>query len=308
MKQIIQIFFITLSIIFINTSCNILESENDKIKFKGKVVYVEHYDNSKKTELTIINIDGTNKRVIDTSEKFYIYDPSWSKDGKRILYTVAYHLLLINEDGTSKQNLDAQLAVLTPKFSPDEKFIVYNLFGATSARAVLFDISKRQVVKRLYETSESCDFGSNPWKNDNQNILLSAQITRGGNFGLYFIDINSGNIDTIITSPLRLFNRPVLSNDKMEIIYSTTYNSYYGTLNRLDINAKKNKELTFTIPNLKIFHPKYWTKDKRFLFFTIKNDSNNEFLVDLLYHDFLTGKTEHLLKNISYDCDIWLEE
>ncbi|MEW6507813.1 MAG: hypothetical protein AB1432_08735 [Bacteroidota bacterium] len=311
MNKII-LLVVAAELIFLVTTCDTVESEIDKPNFKGKVVYVTRYIDSHKTELTIMNFDGTNKRAIDTIERkgVYIYDPCWTKDGKKILYTVARNLLLINEDGTSKQDLKAQLQVLTPKFSQDEKFIVYNLFGASPERPVLFDIARGKIIKQLCETSHSQDFGPNPWTSDNQKVLLHAQLERNGYYGLYFVDITTGNVDNIITSSQRLFNRPLLSSDETEIIYSTTYSllKNYGTLNRLDIKTKKNTELIFSIPNLSILHPKYWTQDKRYLLFTVKNESSNEFIADLLYHDFMTGKTDYLLKNISYDIDVWLEE
>lgn len=307
----IMLLVIAVGLMLFFTTCDTVENGTDKPYLKGKVVFVTHYDDSPKTELTIMNIDGTNKKLIDTSEKFYIHEPSWFHNGKNLLFTIAsLKLFLINEDGAGKQDLNAQLNILSPRISPNEKYIVYNLFGAAPERPVLFDIVERKIVKQLCETSYSADFGPNPWTSDNQKVLLHAQLERYGNYGLYFVDVATGNIDTIITSQQGLFNRPLLSKDETEIIYSTTYtlvSSTYGTLKRLDIKTKTNTELTFSIPNLRILHPKYWTQDKRFLLFTVKNESSKEFIADLLYHDFLTGKTDYLLKNISYDIDIWLE-
>ncbi|MEW6653224.1 MAG: hypothetical protein AB1394_07115 [Bacteroidota bacterium] len=306
----IMLLVIAAGLILFITACDTVENEIDKPNFKGKVVYVTRYDDSPKTELTIMNIDGTNKKVIDTNEKFYIYEPSWSRNGGKILYIIALNLLVINSDGTGRLYVNPPLRANTPKLSHDEKFIVYNREDIAPSRPILFNISDRK-EKLLVQTSESSDFGPNPWARDNQRILLSARIQRHGNYGLYFVDITTGKVDTIMTSPQRLFNRPLLSRDESEIIYSTTYsllNPNYGRLYRLDINTKMTTELLFSMPNLKILHPKYLTKDKRFLFFTVKNDSNKEFIADLLYHDFLTGKTDYLLKNISYDIDIWLEE
>jgi Tol biopolymer transport system component len=308
----IIILVIAAGLMLFVTACDTVDNELDKPNFRGKVVYVIHYYDSDRKELAVMNIDGTNRKVIDTAEKIYINlsEPSWSKDGKKILYTVARNLFLINEDGTSRQDLKAQLQVLTPRFSSDEKYIVYNLFGSSPERPVLFDIAGGKIIKQLYETSNSQDFGPNPWTKDNQKVLLHAQLERNGNYGLYFVDIISGGIDTVITSPQRLFNRPLISNDETEIIYSTTYSllGNYGSFSRLNVKTKKSIELKFSIPNLRILHPKYWTQDKRYLLFTVKNESSNEFIADLLYHDFMTGKTDYLLKNISYDIDVWLEE
>lgn len=312
MKKII-LLVLAVEIMFWVIACGTVENEIDNPNFKGKVIYVTRYDDSPKTELTLMNIGGTNKKIIDISEKLnvYIYDPSWSKDGKKILYTVGGHLLFINEDGSSKQDLNAQFAVLTPKLSPDENYIVYNLFGSSPERPVLFDMTKGKVVKQLCETSHSQDFGPNSWTRDNQKVLLHAQLERNGDYGLYFVDVNSGGMDTIITSPQRLFNRPLLSKDEMEIIYSTIFwgaSSGYGDLYRLNIKTKETLKLSFSINNLKIMFPKYWTNDKRYLFFVADNDDERRATCDLLYHDFLTGKTDYLLKNISYDIDVWLEK
>ncbi|MBS3944270.1 MAG: PD40 domain-containing protein [Melioribacter sp.] len=310
MRNKIILLVLAAGIIFLVTTCDTVENEIDKPNFKGKVVYVTYYEDSPKTELTIMNIDGTNKRAIDTSEKFSISEPSWSKDGKKILYTIALNLLLINSDGTGRLYVDPPRRANTPKFSPNEKFIVYNVEDIAPSRPILYNISDRN-EKLLVQTSESCDFGPNPWTNDNQKVLLNAQIERYGNYGLYFVDITTGRIDTIITSPQRLFNRPLLSSDETEIIYSTIFwgaSSGYGDLFRLNIKTKETVKLSLSIKNLKIMFPKYWTKDKRYLLFVVDNDDEKRYTSDLLYHDFLTGKTDYLLKNISYDIDIWLEE
>lgn len=311
MNKIILLVFAAGLMIFV-TTCDTVENRIDKPNFKGKVVYVTYYDDSPKTELTIMNINGTNRRVIDTSEKFYINEPTWFLNGRKLLFTIAsLKLFLINEDGTEKQDLNAQIKILSPRISPNERYIVYNLFGAAPERPVLFDIAKGKVVKQLCETSNSFDFGPNPWKKDNQSVLLNAQLEMNGDYGLYFVDINSGGIDTIITSPQRLFNRPLLSKDETEIIYSTIFwgaSSGYGDLYRLNTKTKETVKLSLSIKNLKIMFPKYWTSDKRYLLFVADNDDERRSTCDLLYHDFLTGNTDYLLKNISYDIDVWLEE
>jgi Tol biopolymer transport system component len=311
MNKII-LLVVAAGLIFLVTTCDTVESEIDKPNFKGKVVYVTRYIDSHKTELTIMNFDGTNKRAIDTIERkgVYIYDPCWTKDGKKILYTVARNLLLINEDGTGRLYVDPPRRANTPKFSPNEKFIVYNLEDVAPSRPILFSITDLK-EKLLLQTSHSADFGPNPWTSDNQKVLLHAQLERNGYYGLYFVDIISGDVDTIITSSQGLFHRPLLSSDETEIVYSTIFwgaSSGYGDLFRINIKTKETLKLSFSINNLKIMFPKYWTNDKRYLLFVADNDDERRATSDLLYHDFLTGKTDYLLKNISYDIDIWLEE
>jgi len=101
MKERIIISVIITGLMFFITTCDTVENVIDKPNFKGKVIYVTYNDGSPKSELSVMNMNGTNKRVIDTSEKFYIYDPSWSKDGKKILYTISTSkLFFINEDGS----------------------------------------------------------------------------------------------------------------------------------------------------------------------------------------------------------------
>lgn len=320
MKKIILLVIAAGLILFV-TTCDTVENDIDKLSFKGKVVYVTYYDDSPKTELTIMDIDGTNKRIIDTSEKFYLNEPSWAADGKKMIYgtrTSIYGSIvaIIDEGGKNKMQIYHKggsaplIGGDTPKFSSNGKYFLYNHINIAGITPIIFKLEDSTVVI-ISRTADVYDVGPNPWTSDNRKVLLSAQLERYGNYGLYFVDITTGYIDTIITSSQRLFNRPLLSRDENEIIYSTSYtlmSSTYGTLKRLDIKTKNTTELKFSVPNLKILHPKYWTKDKRFLLFTVKNDSKKEFIADLLYHDFLTGKTEYLLRNISYDIDVWMEE
>jgi len=157
MNERIIFSIIAAGLMFFITTCDTVENVIDKPGFKGKVVYVTHYDDSPKTELTIMNIDDTNKRVIDTSEKFYIYEPSWSMDGSKILYTVALNLLAINSDGTGKQYVDPPRRADTPKLSPNGKYIVYNVEDVSPSRPILYYILDR-LEKRLCETYYSQDF------------------------------------------------------------------------------------------------------------------------------------------------------
>lgn len=320
MRKKIILLVLAVGIMFLLTTCDTVENGIDKPNFKGKVVYVTHYDDSQKTELTIMNIDGSNKRVIDTSEKFYIREPNWSKDGKTIIYVglsgwFGGRLSIISENGTGKEFLQRKnnvgfvseiISGDMPRFSPNGEFFVYNSIGDPGAFPIvnkLFEWSE----KWLLEIDDANDVGQKPWFSDGKRVIISAKIKNEQ--GLYVIDFVSDNYEKLAVAQ-QSFQRPILSPDEKDIIYSTTSygGNHYGSLFQLNINTKEITKLSFSITGLKIMFPKYWTKDKRYLLFIADNDDERMATCDLLYHDFITGKTDYLLKNISYDIDVWLEE
>lgn len=318
MKRIITI----VGAILLLTTCDTVENVIEKPNFKGKVVFITYYDTSKLKELTVMNIDGTNKRVIDTCEPLGMLEPDWSKDGKKIIYVMQSAvngglLGVINEDGSGKKSIKRKVGNgfddlrngSTPRFSPNGEFFVYESNGTGGTTPALYTFSD-STTKLLYEPFSSYEFSHNPWTKDSKKVLASAQLVRNGDHGIHLIDINSGEIETLISNPQTYFMRPLFSQDEEEIIYSTKVygSSNIGNLYHLNVKTKVITKLTFSITNLKLMFPKYWTKDKRFLLFTADNEDDKQYTSDLLYHDFLNGKTDYLLKNVSYDIDVWLEE
>ncbi len=322
MKERIIFSVIAAGLMFFITTCDTVENVIDKPSIKGKVVYVTYHDTSKLKELTVMNIDGTNKRVIDTCEPLEMLEPDWSKDGKKIIYVMQAAvngglLGVINEDGSGKKPIKRKVGNgfdeirngSTPRFSPNGEFFVYESNGTSGTTPALFSFSD-STTKILYDPYYSYEFGHNPWTKESKKVLASAQLKRNGERGIHLIDIYSGEIESLISNPQNYFMRPLFSQDEEEIIYSTKIygSSNIGSLYHLNVKTKVITKLTFSINNLKIMFPKYWTKDKRFLLFTADYEDGKQYTSDLLYHDFLTGKTDYLLKNVSYDIDVWLEE
>jgi Tol biopolymer transport system component len=99
-----------------------------------QIVYGWHKENNTKkeyiSELHIVNVDGTNDRLI-TSGKVY-YDPvDWSPDGKHILYLAngeSFGIMIYSlTDGTEKQILDlGKRRIWSAHFSSDSKYIVFS--------------------------------------------------------------------------------------------------------------------------------------------------------------------------------------
>ncbi len=69
----------------------------------NSIAYVSYPQNSQ-AELTIMNADGNNKRVV-YSNPDSISDPDWSPDGGTLLFEILNNLYRVNIDGTELVNL-----------------------------------------------------------------------------------------------------------------------------------------------------------------------------------------------------------
>ena len=93
--------------------------------YNGRVVGSERVEGEGASQIFTFAPDGSDRRQLTTSGSNII--PSWSRDGKRILFTCDNEIFVMNADGGEKRQLtfDTPGANITPVESPDGMHIAF---------------------------------------------------------------------------------------------------------------------------------------------------------------------------------------
>ena len=146
-------------------------------------------------EIYTVDTDGSNHFVRLTNDTIYDDAPSWSPDGKKIIYSHALNpgwgeLYVMNSDGTNSVRLGpANVFVTHPDWSPDGTKIVF----AEKLTALSFEI-----VVANADGSNLTRLTANPasaepsWSPDGQKIVFSSQ--QAGDNEIYTMNSNGTGI------------------------------------------------------------------------------------------------------------------
>ena len=91
----------------------------------GRIVGSERVDGEGSSQIFSFAPDGSDRKQLTSAGNNII--PSWSRDGKRILYSCNYEIWLMNADGSGKRQLtfSTQGGNFAPVESPDGKLIAF---------------------------------------------------------------------------------------------------------------------------------------------------------------------------------------
>ena len=167
-------------------------------------------------EIYVMDADGGNQRNL-TNDLHLDWDPSWSPDGKRIVFVsqrdghfrsrfgITSEIYVMDADGGNQRNLTNDLHLdWDPSWSPDGKRIVFvsqrdghfrSRFGITSEIYVIDADGMNE--QRLTENPQNDWFPS--WSPDGKRIVFSSQ--RDGHFEtkfaitheIYVMEADGGN-------------------------------------------------------------------------------------------------------------------
>ena len=178
---------------------------------QAQIAFVSHRDGN--AEIYVMDIDGSNQRRL-TNNRDKDYSPSWSPDGKRIVFMSnrdghlrddipgisTYEIYVMDADGGNPQNLTNDLNDdRNPSWSPDSKRIVFS-----SARDGNF-IGELGITSEIYlmdadggnqqRLTENRKNDRSPvWSPDGKRIAFASD--RKGdfeNYEIYVMDADGGN-------------------------------------------------------------------------------------------------------------------
>jgi len=157
----------------------------DLTSLSGRIVF----DNSQ--DVWSINADGTGLRRL-TRSPWPEFDPSWSPDGRFIVYRSEPHdypeLWVMNADGTGHHRLTRDGGF--PTWSPDGSMIAYAPGGGPSGRSSIVIMNADGSGRRRLPHT---DYGEYPsWSPDGKQIAFNSNLSGEGL--MYIVDVDGSRV------------------------------------------------------------------------------------------------------------------
>ncbi len=204
----------------------------------GQVVYwsnaVDTDSNSKSDSgvynLWKINLDGSNRVQLTFDEtnslksgdqNLLVNDaPSWSFDGKKIIYSIEGDIWMMDSDGFNPETLLLDHSALCPQFSPDGKSILFITDLDNNVYNIWTMSLSDKSLKKLTAYTD-WNVGSPSFSMDGRKILFN--LYRSNTTQVYTIDAADGGNPVNITNDNRSLCPKFAQNDR-KILYCS-----YGT-------------------------------------------------------------------------------
>jgi Tol biopolymer transport system component len=199
-----------------------------------------------------INLDGSNRvqitfdetNSLKTSDQNLLVNdaPTWSFDGKKILYSIEGDIWMMDSDGFNPESVLLGHSALCPQFSPDGKSVMF-ITNADDTVYNIWTVTLPDKSLKKLTTYTDWNVGSPTFSMDGKKILFN--LYRGDSTQVYTINSADG------LNPLNLTNNghslcPKFAQNDRKILYSS-----YGTGDDvgLDIymansNGTESKSLT----------------------------------------------------------------
>jgi len=209
---------------------------------------------------------GEPRKIIEGGQ-----NPSWSWDGKRLVFERDYDLWIANADGSNQTSVeglprtDLLLADRNPALSPDGSTIAF--FQKDKGPIGDIWVIPTQGGKARQLTFDS-NFGGTPaWTPDGQSIIFSS--LRGGSRTLWRIAASGGQPEPLLVSAGE-DTEPAISRDGHQLIYTNTRNNFLLQLT----DPASGKTTTLTESRVDLVDPSFSPKSDRVLFFNVSNDGD----------------------------------
>ena len=155
-----------------------------------KIAFYAYYDNARTWSINVMNIDGSNRKRLTTKKYVEDTSPSWSYDGKQIIFTRSenkvYQLWIMNSDGSNSHKLNFPFA-LHANFLSNSK-IIYSTHWKDSGEICIANVDGTDVVQLTNNNSVDGDPKISP---DGKQVVFFSG--RDGNYEVYKMNIDGSN-------------------------------------------------------------------------------------------------------------------
>ncbi|HBX67284.1 MAG TPA: hypothetical protein DEG32_14410, partial [Balneolaceae bacterium] len=208
----IRTFLFTISFACIISGCDLLDDNNPKPEIPGKIVFskIENANGNAGTQIYKMNTDGSGLKKLTNFNKNSAFEPSWSPDGSKIVFTTSKKssvhsssIYLMNADGSNKRPMkinDNEIGLpytgRHPVWSPDGSKIAFES-GYSSIRVYDFEADSVTNVNNSWGAWDPA------WSPDGSKLAFStkaayADSVRSGYYrDIYTIELESGRLTRI---------------------------------------------------------------------------------------------------------------
>ncbi len=214
-----------------------ISPNGDKLAFYGK------YDNRKTWSIHTVNIDGTNMRRLTNKKHVWDSAPSWSADGKTIIFAREYddpekgwqeEIWLMNHDGTKLRQIEA-LKGRAPNFLKDGRI----LFHSKTEPSQIF-IANTDGKNLIQLTNNDTNNWSPKVSPDGNHVVFVSD--RDGNREIYIMNIDGSNQKRMTFNDVEDWD-PDWSNDGNKLLFASDNSDGFSDIYQINKDGTGIKKI-----------------------------------------------------------------
>ena len=252
---------------------------------QARIAFVSERDGN--PEIYVMDADGANQRRL-TNNPHDDWSPSWSPDGKRIVFFsdrdghvhakhgwFTFEIYVIDADGRNPQNLTNNVGDdRSPSWSPDGKQITFVSERDGNREIYVIDADGRN-PQRLTENPNEDDFPS--WSPDGKQIVFSSARAGQFDYEIYVIDTDGRNPQRL-TENLKTDWDPVWSPDGERIAFTSDRKADFENFEIYVMDTDGGNQHRLTENRVDDWSPS-WSPDGERIAFMSERDGNPEIYV-----------------------------
>ncbi|CAM1343374.1 DUF5050 domain-containing protein [Tenacibaculum amylolyticum] len=195
------------------------------------LAFYGYYDNKKTWSIHTINSDGTQKKRITHVKHKLDNMPSWSYDGKKIVFAREYwdkdkvwhsELWTMNADGTEQKQIPS-INGGGPRFLPDGRIIFHSEHKDKESEISIVNIDGSNLIHLTNNEAEEWDPKISP---DGKQIVFTSK--RDGNHEIYVMNIDGSNQKRLTHNTVDDYG-PSWSPDGSQLVFQSKLDGHKET-------------------------------------------------------------------------------
>lgn len=181
------------------------------------------YDEKRTWSIHTMNIDGTNRKRLTHEKNKWDNSPTWSPDGKKIVFARAYkdtdenwqkELWIMNSDGSGQTQIKS-LEGGGPYFTTDGRLLFHSEFKDKKNEISIADIDGNNIIHLTDNQAEDWHPEVSP---DGKQVAFMSN--RDGNHEIYVMNIDGSNQKRLTNNDVDDWY-PSWSSDGSQLIFSS---------------------------------------------------------------------------------------